>query len=138
MDSNTDTAKFSRAMTLLEYLASPQEYKPWKKLKKVIVAHLAKSKTGYHALCERFRELTSKEDATGTQIGLRTLVVHHGRRLQDVVPGQREREKLFSEIRTSCFSVLRDLVQMAEMTRDELNEHRKSLLAAIGVSSELE
>jgi hypothetical protein len=136
MDSNSDTVKFSRAMTLLEYLASPDEYKNWKKLKGDIVAHLAKSTAEYHAMCERFRELTSKEDAVGAQAGLRTLVVHHGRRLQDVVPSHKEREKLFLELWRYCYSVLYDLVEMAGKTREELKQYRKDLRRAIGIVNE--
>ncbi|VTT99592.1 Putative uncharacterized protein OS=Desulfitobacterium hafniense (strain Y51) GN=DSY2801 PE=4 SV=1 [Gemmataceae bacterium] len=136
MDSNSDTVKFARAMTLLEYLASPDEYKNWKKLKGDIVAHLAKSDTAYHAMCERFRELTSKEDAAGVQIGLRTLVVHHARRLQDVVPSREEREKLFMELWRYCYTVLDDLVGLAGKTREELKQHRKGLRTAIGIVNE--
>jgi hypothetical protein len=136
MDSNSDTVKFSRAMTLLEYLASPDEFKNWKKIKGDIVAHLAKSTADYHAMCERFRNLTSMEDAAGAQIGLRTLVVHHGRRLQDIVSGHKEREKLFLELWKYCYSVIYDLVGMAGKTREELKQYRKELRTAIGIENE--
>lgn len=136
MDSNSDTVKFSRAMTLLEYLASPDEYKNWKKLKGDIIAHLAKSTGDYHALCERFRVLTSEKDAAGAQLGLRTLVVHHGRRLQDVMPSHKERQKLFHELWGYFFVVFDDLVRLAGKTREELKQHRKDLRAAIGIVNE--
>jgi hypothetical protein len=133
MDSNTDTVKFARAMTLLEYLASPDEYKPWKKIKGEIISHLATTDSEYHALCERFRELTSKEDSSGVQIGLRTLVVHHGRQLEGPLPRQSDRAALFSELWRYCYSVLYDMVEMAHLTREELKQHRRGLRSAIGL-----
>lgn len=133
LDSNTDTVKFARAMTLLEYLASPDDYRPWKKLKGEIVSHLAQSNTDYHQLCERFRELTSKDDAGGAQVGLRTLIVHHGCRLEDIVPHKTDRTDLFNELWRYCYSVLYDMVEKAQLTWQEFKQYRKDLRAAIGV-----
>lgn len=66
-------------MTLIEFLANPDEYRNWKKLKSDIVCHIARDETDYHHLLRRFEELTSIKDSAGNQKGLRTLVVHHGR-----------------------------------------------------------
>ena len=130
MDSNNDTVKFSRAMTLIEYLGSPGKYMRWQDLKGELIPHLTKYKPAYHGLCKRFRELTSTEDATGAQMGIRTLVVHHGRQLQDVVPGLKEREALFHELWTYCFKVLCDLVKMADKTLEDLKQHRRGFCAS--------
>ena len=133
MDSNTDTVKFARAMTLLEYLACPDEFKQWKKLKGEIVSHVAQSKAEYHQHCERFRELTSKEDASGAQVGLRTLIVHHGRRLEDLVPDPKNRAALFNELWRYCYRVLTDMVDRAHLTWEQFQQYRKQLRVSVGV-----
>jgi hypothetical protein len=133
MDSNTDTVKFARAMTLLEYLASPDNFKPWKKLKGEIVSHVAQSATEYHRLCERFRELTSKEDSAGAQVGLRTLIVHHGCRLENVVPNQKDRTALFNELWRYCHAVISDMVERSHLPWQDFKQYRKDLRAAIGM-----
>ncbi len=58
MNANTNTSKYLRAMTLLEFLASPFEYKAFKENKKEIIAHIAGSIREYDQLLGRFRELS--------------------------------------------------------------------------------
>ena len=104
-------------MTLLEFLATPDEFKNWKSLKGDIICHSASDKTHFHKLAHRFRELTSLEDACGKQIGIRTSVVHHGRFLEDVVPDANDRRSLFRELQVFASSVLGDMLENATMSQ---------------------
>lgn len=133
MTANSDTIKFSRAMTLLEFLASPDEYKNWKSLKGDIVCHCASDITAYHRLSQRFKELTSFEDPTGKQIGLRTLVVHHGRFIDDIIPNLNDRRSLFRELQTYAGSVLNDMLENKTMTWDRFQSFRNQKKQALGV-----
>jgi len=133
MQSSNDTIKFMRVMTLLEFLASPDEYKNWQKLKGDIVCHCANTKDAYHQLCERFRELTSIEDASGKQQGLRTLLVHHGRYLEDIVPDRKKRRALFRELQTYCGSVLNDMLANRSLTWSAFQDYRSQNKHKLGV-----
>lgn len=133
MTANSDTIKFVRAMTLLEFLANPDEFKNWKSLKGDIICHCASDKTRYHELAHRFRELTSLEDASGNQTGIRTLVVHHGRFLEDIVPDSNDRRSLFREIQVFASSVLCDMLENATMSWAQFQSLRAQKKQSLGV-----
>jgi hypothetical protein len=133
MTANSDTIKFVRAMTLLEFLANPDEFKNWKSLKGDIICHSASNKTDYHQLANRFRELTSIEDAAGNQTGIRTLVVHHGRFLEDIVQNVNDRRSLFRELQGYVSSVLDDMLANATMSWAEFREFRTRKKQSLGV-----
>ena len=133
MTASSDTIKFVRAMTLLEFLASPDEFKNWKSLKGAVICHCASSKEHYHQLAHRFKELTSLEDVAGNQIGIRTLVVHHGRFLEDIVPSEKDRRSLFRELQVFAASVLEDMLANTAMTLTDFQEFRAQKKKALGV-----
>ena len=86
LESNSETDKFVRAMSTMEFIAGGGEYLNMKKAKTNIGAHCASDKTDYLSICERFRRLTSiSEEGTGLQLGYRTLIVHMGKRLEQII-----------------------------------------------------
>jgi len=133
LNSSNETIKFSRLMTLFEFLASPYEYQSWQKIKGNIACHGARDKTSYLRLCERFRALTSIEDASGKQVGLRTLIVHNGKLLPELLPSFNDRSALFRELQGYAFAVLTDMLSNAEASWAEYLEHRDQLKRAMGV-----
>lgn len=133
MIANSDTIKFGRAMTLLEFLASPDKYGAWKDLKGNIICHCAKSKDEYHSLSNRFKQLTSFKDVNGDQIGIRTLVVHHGRFLEDIIPKACERKSLFGELQGFAAHVLEDMLANSEMSWDSFQQFRLDKKKSLGI-----
>lgn len=133
MTANNDTIKFIRAMILLEFLANPDEFKNWKSLKGNIICHCVSSKTHYLKLAHRFKELTSLKDANDNQIGIRTLVVHHGRFLDDIVSDSDDRRSLFRELQIYASSVLGDMLANATMSWAEFEELRDRKKNSLGV-----
>lgn len=134
LNSSNETIKFSRVMTLFEFLASPDEYQNWKKLKGDIACHCASDKASYLRICERFRALTSIEDTSGKQVGLRTLIVHNGKLLPELLPSFKERAALFRELQGYAFTVLADMLSNAGASWAEYVEHRDQLKRALGVA----
>jgi len=134
MSASSETAKFTRMMTLLEFLASPYQFSSWKKVKGEISCHCARTTSEYHRLAERFRELTSSENADGSQGGLRTLVVHHGRLLHELVPKPEDRLALFREIQGYASSVLRAMIDHAEETWEQFQAYRAVRKSRLGVA----
>lgn len=134
LNSSNETIKFSRVMTLFEFLASPDEYQNWKKLKGDIACHCANDKASYLQLCERFRTLTSIEDASGKQVGLRTLIVHNGKLLPELLTSFKERAALFRELQGYAGIVLTDMLSNAGASWAEYVEHRNQLKRALGVT----
>lgn len=133
LEAGSDTVKFVRAMTLLEFLATPDGYRNWKKLKGDIVCHIATDKPSYHRLCQRFEELTSIMADSGKQVGLRTLIVHHGRYLEDIIPEESDRRSIFRELQGYIGKVLGDMLDRSSMTWTEFCDFRLQLKKAVGV-----
>ena len=133
MHARNDTAKFVRVMTLLEFLGSPDEYRQWKKLKGDIACHRAKDQAHYLQLLNQLRSFTSADGDAGEQIGYRTLVVHHGKFLEDVLPDVNERRKLFGELQIYCHCVIDDMIKHREMTWNEFVELRCQFKQQLGI-----
>lgn len=119
MHARNDTTKFVRVMTLLEFLGSPDEYKKWQKLKGDIVCHIARDKEDYQSRLEELRTFTSLENSLKEQIGYRTLVVHHGKFLEEILPERENRRSLFRKLQTYCHAVIHDMINNAQMTWSE-------------------
>lgn len=134
LNSSNETIKFTRVMTLFEFLASPDEYQNWKKLKGDIACYCARDKASYLRLCERFRALTSIEDESGRQLGLRTLIVHNGKLLPELLPDIKERASLFRELQGYAFTILTNMLSSAGLSWEEYVEHRGQLKRALGVA----
>ena len=134
MMSNNDTIKFVRAMILLEFLANPDEFKSWKKLKGDIACHCSADRAEYLRHQERFRELTHILNSEGKEAGLRTLLVHHGQFLNDIIPDQSERRSLFRELNHYCSCVLQDMLDNSTMSWKDFEDLRVQKKAALGVA----
>lgn len=134
MYASNETTRYARAMTLLEFLGSPDEYKTWKKLKGEVICHIAKDKDDYLRLVERFKELTSKEDDNDVQTGLRTLIVHHGKYLHELVPDRKKRKMLFRELQKYAGCVLKDMLSNGDSSWSEFSIYRAKLKEKLGVA----
>lgn len=133
MHARNDTTKFVRTMTLLEFLGSPDEYKQWKRLKGEIACHCVRDQQSYLRLLDRLRIISSFETETGEQQGYRTLVVHHGKFLEDILPDIKSRRKLFRELQGYCGCVIKDMLRYRYMKWEEFIQFRSDLKKSIGV-----
>lgn len=134
MYARNDTSKFVRVMTLLEFLASPDEYNNWKKLKSEIACHCANTKQDYLQLVERFKELTSTKDELGVQRGLRTLIVHQGKFIEELIPDRKKRRALFLELQGYCNGVLGDMLKNRALSWTDYVKRRTELKRVLGVN----
>ncbi len=134
MNASNETTKYVRAMTLLEFLGSPDEFRTWRKLKGELICHFAKDKIDYLRLTERFKELTSKQDDNDPETGLRTLIVHHGKFLHELVPDRKKRKQLFMELQRYAERVLKDMLSHGSSTWESFSENRKELRRRLGVA----
>ncbi len=134
MHARNDTAKFVRCMTLLEFLGSPDEYKQWKKLKGEIACHVATNKADYLNTTEELRKFTSLENEHNEQCGYRTLVVHHGKFIEDILPIRKNRRDLFRKLQNYCHAVINDMIENSSMSWDEFANFRAQKKIELGVA----
>ena len=114
MESNSLTSKFVQCMSLLEFLAFPDDYMQMKKVKREIAAHVAGSPLEYQAILDDIEQLTSFKDGDGRQIGLRTCIVHHGSRFETLVPDKRDQEAIFERLEKYIGKTLSDLITLSD------------------------
>lgn len=127
MNANTNTSKFLRAMTLLEFLGSPFQYQKFQESKKGVIAHVAKNFGDYQRLLQRFKQFSDlKCETTNAQLGYRTLLVHHGRFLEEVIQSHVERRSLFLELQGYAHAVISDLVSHKHSDWEEVVEYRSN------------
>lgn len=128
LESSDPTARFMQCLSLLEFLAFPDEYRKFEEVKKVIARYIARNRAEYHHLLDRFFELTGKKDPdTGRIIGYRTRVVHMGERIEKVVPNPRMRCKLFSELDGYIRPVIDHMTLHSEKRFERFLEERNRL-----------
>ncbi len=96
--TQSSTNKFMQAMSLIEYLANPFEYEHMQKVKTKIIPFSADSKACYFKLCERFKDLTSRVDENGNQVGLRTCIVHNGKNIEQLIDQSYKIDLLLREL----------------------------------------
>lgn len=130
LESSSDTIRFVQALSLLEFLAFPTDYKAFEDVKKVIARYIATDQTSYNRVLERFYELTGKKDPlTKEIIGLRTRVVHIGDRIEALIPSPKARRELFAELDGYIRPVIDHMIQHSEIGFDEYIEIRKTFPA---------
>jgi hypothetical protein len=130
LEANSDTQRFVQALSLLEFLAFPSDYKAFDDVKKVVARYIATDQGSYNRVLERFFELTGKKDpTTGQIVGFRTRIVHIGDRIESLVPNPKERRKLFAELDGYIRPVIDHMIEHSEIGFDEYTEIRKTFPA---------
>lgn len=118
MESNSLTSKFVQCMSLLEFLANPDDYMQMKKVKREIAAHVAGTAEEYQAILDDVERLTSFKDGRGRQIGLRTSIVHQGSRFETLVPEKRDQDAIFNRLERYIGKTIFDLIALSDDSWD--------------------
>jgi hypothetical protein len=63
-------------------------------------------------------------NAQEEQVGYRTLVVHHGKFLEDILPERDKRQELFRKLQAYCNAVISDFLVHSQMTWSEFLDLR--------------
>ncbi|MGC1274307.1 MAG: hypothetical protein WBC44_11420 [Planctomycetaceae bacterium] len=127
LEAGSDTHRFIRAMTLMEFLAAPDSYSGMTEATKEIACHVASNPQEYAQILERFKNLTDKS-------GLRTSIVHRGQYLEDIIPAEAERRLLFRELQGYASAVITDMLDRPQDTWKDFLSFRRERRREIGVS----
>ncbi len=105
IESNSNTEKFIQIMILFEFIASPDRFEKFQYVKTKIASHIAKNACQYHEICHEFKGYTGgvKEN------GLRTQIVHQGKRLEELLDKDQIKE-LFRKLQRYLFFCIFDLL----------------------------
>lgn len=133
IEANSLTSKFVQCLSLLEYLAEPRKYIGMEAVSKMIARHVAKDRAEYDGIAGDFEYLTSKKDSNGTQIGLRTNIVHIGRRLEDLVQNYDDRQKLFRRLQRYIGVTLSDFIENSDCDWQVIDDLRRDACIRLGL-----
>ncbi|MEK5478149.1 hypothetical protein NYE70_14680 [Paenibacillus sp. FSL R5-0407] len=133
LETNNPTTQFVKAMTLLEFLAYPDDFEKFEKVRKEITPHIAKDYNHYLKLKDRFNELTGKKDEAGKHIGYRTRIVHIGDDIEDILGDETEVNKVMLEVQIYIGKVIEDMIENHEMTWSEFEELRRQKKELLGI-----
>jgi hypothetical protein len=114
-------------MSLIEFLAFPDEYKKFSDVSKIISRYVAKNAKEYQDLLERFNDLTGRKDPeTNEIIGLRTRIVHLGDKIETILPDD-ALKMLFLELQIYIKAVIDHMIQYSDLSWDEYLDLRNQL-----------
>ena len=133
METDEPTLKFTQIMTLFEYLASPFGYEKASKVKTKIGVLIAKNKTEYHNFCNRFEEIGGGKEINGVREGYRTMIIHNGERLEDLIPKKADQDALFKELNIYAHTVIMEMLLRSMDSWAEFEQYRDSLKLKLGV-----
>lgn len=116
LEVEDQSLKFVQAISLLEFLSDPYRYQNFIEVKKTIARYVAKTTADYQRLLLRFKELTGNKDPqTGIERGYRTLIVHLGKQLREIVPGTNARQQLFLELDGYIRPIIGHMIEHSDM-----------------------
>jgi len=129
LEANSATSRFVQALSLLEFLAFPDEYKNFQDVKKIVARYIAKNKSEYETLLDRFFEMTGKKDDTNKMIGYRTRIVHMGESIENIFQSSNERKSLFLELQSYIKAVIDHMIEHSDKSWVEYLTIREQLRA---------
>ncbi|BBP70855.1 hypothetical protein PHLH6_28590 [Pseudomonas sp. Seg1] len=128
LQTQSATSKFVQALSLIEFLACPDDFMKFQDIKKVVSKYVTNCPKEHERLMDRFRELTGKKDETTKQeVGLRTNIVHIGARLEQLIKSRSERENLFRELDGYVRAMLDHMIEHDYMSSEEYETLKKSM-----------
>jgi hypothetical protein len=127
LESPSPTTRFVQTLSLLEFLACPDDYLQFKKVSRIIARYIAQNSVDYQRILSRFHLLTGKESEDGRKVGYRTRVVHIGDRIEKLVPDPQALEKLFLELDDYIRPVMDHMLAHSEMSWHEYLKVRETL-----------
>lgn len=128
LEANSATSRFVQALSLLEFLAFPDEYKNFQDVKKIIARYIAKDRSEYRILLDRFFEMTGKKDETNKVIGYRTRIVHMGENIENILQSD-ERKALFLELEGYIKTIIDHMIDNSDKSWTEYLNIRGQLKA---------
>lgn len=111
MESNSLSSKFIQCMSLLDYLAFPNRFAKMEEAKREIAAHVTADKAEQKAILDDVRSMTSLK-VDGMETGIRTNIVHLGKRFEDIVL-EPDRNAIFHRLERYIGITLNDLIRFS-------------------------
>lgn len=124
METDDESMKFTQIFVLLEFLGDPFAFGRFQDMKKKLIPCLVHNQEEYEKMSKRFEELTNPG-------GIRTAIVHMGKRLQEIVPDSADRKKLFQELHKISYGLILHMMFSPAETWEDYEIERHTLRTKI-------
>ena len=136
LEAATETSRFVQLLSLLEFLAAPDDYVPMKRAKRAIARQIARDRADYDAILQDFFYLTSEGGAAkGPKQGLRHNIVHLGKRLEDLADKE-ERQAIFQRLARYVGATIAQLRARADEDWSAIETLRAEGVARLGLTGD--
>jgi len=133
LEGSDNTIKFIQIMSLLEFLATPGEYRGSDATRQAVGLHVANTKREYHQLSERLSNLQGARSPEGRHVGYRTRVVHCGESVESVLVTGESLGALFRELDRYIHIIIDLLISKANDPWAKVVEWRDDRKRALGL-----
>lgn len=134
LEAGSETSRFVQMMSLLEFLAAPDDYLPMKKVKRLIARQIARDRADYEAILQDFLYLTSEPgQANGPKQGLRHNIVHCGKRLEDLAD-KSERVAIFKRLARYAGVSIQTMRQHSDQDWEVIEALRDAAVTRLGLT----
>ena len=136
LEAATETSRFVQLISLIEFLAAPDDFVPMKRAKRAIARQIARDKADYDAILQDFFYLTSEGGAAkGPNQGLRHNIVHLGKRLEDLAD-KAERAAVFKRLARYAGATIAQLRERSDEDWSAIEALRAAGVARLGLSAD--
>jgi hypothetical protein len=134
LEAANETSRFVQLMSLIEFLAAPDEYVQMKKAKQMIARQIARDRADYDEIMQDFLYLSSEGGSSkGPKCGLRHNIVHCGKRLEDLAD-KTERIAVFKRLARYIGSIIEELLDHSDEDWDAIETLRSVAMAELGLT----
>lgn len=106
LEENDNTGKFIEIMRLFEFIADPNSFSKFQKVRTKISAHIAENSSDFNRLQEEFKYYSSGDNENG----LRTEIIHNGKSIEILIPEPSKQVDLFNKLQLYITKCIRDLL----------------------------
>lgn len=136
LEAATETSRFVQLLSLIEFLAAPDDYMPMQCAKRLIGRQIARDRADYEAILQDFFYLTSEGGpAKGPKQGLRHNIIHLGKRLEDLADAA-EREAVFRRLARYAGVTIQQFLHHADEDWAAIEALRAAGIARLGLLGE--
>jgi hypothetical protein len=126
LEENDSTGKFIEIMRLFEFIAAPDSFEKFQRVRAKIASHLMKNSYDEVRLRDEFKYFSSGDN----EDGLRTEIIHNGKGIEVLIPDPSKQSDLFIKLQEYVTICIKDLITFYNKSWSELEGIREDKVVA--------
>jgi len=122
IEQSEETVKFIELIRLFEFIAAPEGYDKFQKVRHRIASHIVQNVRDIERMQGEFEYYSSGKN----QDGLRTQIIHNGKFISELIPEEQERDALFYKLQNYIQKCISDLIESYDKKWTFIEDYRKT------------